>query len=107
MSMQIEETIAEKLDTGREMAAEKLEGAAGAIREKAGYLEEGSGRVGRIADRTATGMTATADYLRSHDVSAMWDDVTRFLRRHPAESVAAALVIGLLAGRAMRAGRDV
>jgi hypothetical protein len=64
----------------------------------AGFME-GENPVRRVADRTAKTLSSAADYIRSHDAETIWNDFNGVLRRHPAESLAAALVLGVIIGR--------
>ncbi|MCC6586260.1 MAG: hypothetical protein IT168_06030 [Bryobacterales bacterium] len=85
---------------------DRMDDAAEAIHHQADRMTDDS-RFKNIAEHTAQYMASTANYLRSHDANDMWQDVTRFVQRRPAECIAAALVIGMLAGRAFRGGEDV
>ncbi len=97
-------TTSERFEAGREYAANRMEDAADAIHDQADRMGDDS-RFKNMAEHTAQYMASTANYLRSHDINDMWQDVTRFVQRRPTECIAAALVIGMLAGRAFR-GRD-
>ena len=94
----------ERFEAGREYAANRMEDAADTIHHQADRMADDS-RFKNMAEHTAQYMASTANYLRSHDINDMWQDMTRFVQRRPTECIAAALVIGLLAGRAFR-GRD-
>jgi hypothetical protein len=60
---------------------------------------EGENPIRRVADRTARTLSSAADYIRNHDAQTIWSDFSAVLRRHPAESLAAALVLGVIIGR--------
>jgi hypothetical protein len=47
-------------------------------------------------------MESTASYLREHDFKAMGEDVVGVARRHPAQALLSALLLGFLLGRAAR-----
>jgi hypothetical protein len=51
---------------------------------------------------TADKIQSASDYLREHDARAMMDDFQGLVRRYPGQSLAAAVVLGFLAGRALR-----
>jgi ElaB/YqjD/DUF883 family membrane-anchored ribosome-binding protein len=103
---QVKEKVA---DLGRK-AGDKIEEqrmkAAGTLENTASTLHE---RGDRLASRTSNAMHATADkiqsasdYLREHDAQAMMADFQGLVRRYPGQALAAAAVIGFLAGRALR-----
>jgi ElaB/YqjD/DUF883 family membrane-anchored ribosome-binding protein len=54
------------------------------------------------AHDTADKIHVAADYLREHDAHAMMEDVQGLVRRYPGQALAAAAVVGFLAGRALR-----
>jgi hypothetical protein len=98
----VTERITERMEAGRHAAADRLEEAADTLQDRSQEFSRRGGRLSEIADRTAHRMSDAAQYMRSHDMNDVWRDVQNFLRRYPAESVAAALVLGILAGRALR-----
>ena len=55
-----------------------------------------------IADEAAKRFSGAADYVRDTEPQDMWDDFVSTVRARPVESLAAAVVIGFLAGRAAR-----
>ena len=85
----------------REPAARSLNQAAASLHETADNLP-GVRRVSDLAHATADRIQATADYVRDHDVRAVMSDVEGFVRRHPGQSLAAAVVLGFLLGRMFR-----
>jgi len=92
---------ADKIDEQREPSARALENAATTLHDKAGSLPGGE-KVANIAHKAADKMQSTADYVRNHDVNAMWSDAEDFVRRYPGQMLAAAAVIGFLVGRAVK-----
>jgi ElaB/YqjD/DUF883 family membrane-anchored ribosome-binding protein len=89
----------EKIDEQRYRAADTMEGTASALHERTDrYAEQASGAIHRTADK----IQSAADYLRENDARAMLDDAAEWVRRYPAQTLAAAAVLGFLAGRAMR-----
>lgn len=105
---QVKEKVA---DLGRK-AGDKIEEqrmrAAGTLENTASTLHE---RGDRLASSTSNAVHATADkiqsasnYLREHDAQAMMEDFQGLVRRYPGQALAAAAVIGFLAGRALRSG---
>ena len=98
---QLGSRAAEKIDHSRRPAANAMETAATALHDKADSLPGGK-KAADLAHRTADTIQDTADYVREHDTKAMKNDVVRFVRNHPGKSLAVAVAIGFLFGRAMR-----
>jgi ElaB/YqjD/DUF883 family membrane-anchored ribosome-binding protein len=88
-----------KIDESREGAASGLQKAATAIHEKAEKLPGGE-KVTSLAHSTADKLTATADYVRSHDVNRMMQDVGTLVKNNPGPCLLSAVAIGFLVGRA-------
>jgi ElaB/YqjD/DUF883 family membrane-anchored ribosome-binding protein len=86
-------TAAAKIDESRDGAASGLESAASTLHEKADSVHG-------IAHATADKLTATAEYVRGHDVSHMMADVEELVRRNAGPSLVAAAAIGFLVGKA-------
>src|ERR1700733_8236415 len=63
-------TTVDKIDDNREAAAGGLAAAASALHEKADALPGGE-KVAGIAHSAADKLSATADYVREHDVNSM------------------------------------
>jgi ElaB/YqjD/DUF883 family membrane-anchored ribosome-binding protein len=89
----------DKIDEQRVRAAGTLDSTASAIHESGD----------RFASTTSNAMHSTADkiqsaseYLREHDARAMMEDFEGLIRRYPGQALAAAAVVGFLAGRALR-----
>jgi ElaB/YqjD/DUF883 family membrane-anchored ribosome-binding protein len=94
----------EKIDQGRVRAADTVDSTASTLRESADRLASTTSQtVHNVTDK----LQSAADYLRDNDARAIMEDVAHFMRRYPAQSLAAAVVVGFLAGRALRnaAGR--
>lgn len=90
---------ATRLDAGRESVANTLQNTAETLRHRAG---EGNGRLQSVAQKTADGLASAADYTRNHNFNDVWSDFSSFVRRHPAESIACALFLGVIAGRSWK-----
>ena len=88
-----------KLDQGRLRAADTVDTTAATLRDKADrFASATSQTVHNVTDK----LQSAADYIRDNDARAMMEDVADFVRRYPAQSLAAAAVVGFLAGRALR-----
>ncbi len=105
---QIKETVADlgrkagdKIDEGRVRAASKLE-------STASTLHSGGERIASTTSNAmhtpADKIQGAADYLREHDTRAMVEDLEGIVRRYPGAALAAAAVVGFVAGRALRNG---
>jgi len=90
-----------KMDETRSSAASSLANAASAIRQKADSLPGGD-TVHNVAHSAADKLTATADYVRSHQLKDVMSDVEACVRRNPGPSLLAAVAVGFLAGRLFR-----
>jgi ElaB/YqjD/DUF883 family membrane-anchored ribosome-binding protein len=89
----------DKIDQGRVRAADTVDHTAAAMRDRADqFASTTSNAVHNVTDK----LQSAADYLRDNDVRAMVEDVADLMRRYPAQSLAAAVVVGFLAGRALR-----
>jgi len=89
----------EKLEQGRVRAADTVDSTAATLRDRADqFASTTSNAVHNITDK----LQSAADYLRDNDARAMMEDVADFMRRYPAQSLAAAAVVGFLAGRALK-----
>ncbi|MCB9667048.1 MAG: hypothetical protein H6715_02880 [Myxococcales bacterium] len=73
------------------------------IKEEISTLqEEAKSRVKQIAASTTDKLKRAGSYIKEQDFDSIADDVTRVVRRYPAQSVAVCLGVGYLLGRAMR-----
>ena len=71
---------------------------ASTLHEKAESLPGGE-KVTTMAHSAADKLSATADYVREHDVNSMMADVERLVKNNPGPSLLAAAVVGFLVGR--------
>lgn len=85
-------------------AGERVAAAAGDVRGVAEHLR-GTGREGpaKVADEAAERIERFAAYLRETDTATILADARDLGRRQPAVIVAGAAVVGILAGRLMKA----
>ena len=97
----------EKLDSARGPAADRLYGAADAIRGQAQSLFEQqaiSERVADVAHDAADRIDQSAEYLERRKVAQMAQDVTALVRRNPVPSLLIAATVGFFCARALRRG---
>jgi ElaB/YqjD/DUF883 family membrane-anchored ribosome-binding protein len=83
---------AQTLHAGKIAAADRLDGAADTLRERAD-------RVSDIGNDVADRLGAAAKYVRKHKAKDYLADVSEMVQEHPGKSLTAALMIGLLLGR--------
>jgi ElaB/YqjD/DUF883 family membrane-anchored ribosome-binding protein len=93
-------TATKKVDEGRSMAAERLEGVASAVQERVGELPGGQ-RVKELASAAADGLSTTADYVRTHDAKRMMADMETVVKNNPGPALLVAAVFGFVLGRAL------
>lgn len=83
---------------GSNSAAHAVQGAADRI-SAAG--ERIGAQVEHVANRAAGAVGSTVDYVRNKDSQELMDDVRELTVRHPAATLATALVAGVLLGRSL------
>lgn len=93
-------TAADAVDQGRTAAADRLAETASAVRDRSEALPGGQ-RVREFAHAAADRLSSTADYVRTHDLSRMGNDVEDVVRNHPGPALLVAAAFGFLLGRAL------
>jgi hypothetical protein len=88
-------SVSSSVDRQRETAARGLDRAASG-------LHEGVGSAAKVGHGVADGMESTASYLRSHSFGDMGNDVMTLCRKHPAQALVSAAVLGFVMGRLIR-----
>jgi len=92
-------TAAQKIDSNRQAAAGGLQDAASTLHDKADRLPGGE-KVSNLAHTAADKLSATASYVRDHDMNSMMSDLEQFVRKNPGPALMGAAAIGFLVGRA-------
>lgn len=59
-------------------------------------------RVAQVTDRVASGMSATADFIRDADIDSLRSGVERQVKEHPGRTLLMAVGLGYLIGKAIR-----
>ncbi len=77
---------------------------ASATRDAAGSFRNGDRLVADGLEELADLLQSAADYIDERTLEDVGDDAASFVRRHPALTLGAAAVVGVLAGRVLRAG---
>lgn len=93
-------TATTKVDEGRSMAADRLDGVASAVQERVGELPGGQ-RVKEFASAAADRLSTTADYMRTHDARRMMADVESVVKNNPGPALLVAAVFGFVLGRSL------
>jgi ElaB/YqjD/DUF883 family membrane-anchored ribosome-binding protein len=93
--------VISQIDEKRERTAAGLESVGASLHEKASTLPGGE-KVSSMAHTAADKLEATAGFVRRHKAREVATGVDRFLKRHPGQSLIAAVVLGFLAGRIFR-----
>lgn len=93
-----------EVDNRSTWAGERVVGIAGDVRDVAGDLRaRGKDQPARLAEDAARRIERFGDYLRESDTDRILADARDLGRRQPALIVAGAAVIGIAAGRLVRA----
>ena len=100
----------DKLADALESGAERLRSQAGGTATLAGVGADGStttsvptdGRLAQVETRLASGMQASADWLRDADLDGLRDGIERQVKEHPGRTLLIAAGLGYLIGRAFR-----
>jgi hypothetical protein len=93
-----------RVESGRVAAADRLEGAASTVRQRADEVPGGP-RVQEFAHAAADRLSSTADYLRHNDAARMKSDVETIVKNNPGPALLVAGIFGFLLGRALTRDR--
>ena len=85
-------------DLGIEKAAGSLDSAAGRIKAMS---SEHEGKPARAGTKLAEEMEEAASYLREHDSSEIFKDLSAYVKKHPLQAVVGAIVAGFFVGRVL------
>ncbi len=100
------DSLADALESGADKLRQRVGGGqmAGAT-ATGGSVGVNDGRVAQISDRVASGMDATAEWLREADLDSIKVAVERQVREHPGRTLLIAAGLGYLIGKAFRSNR--
>ncbi len=87
---------------GMQSVSEKIDRRAESMEERGGI----GGRVGKLLHRAGDAIESGANYIRTHELSTIRDDVTTQIREHPFASVGVALGTGFVLGRVFSGGDE-
>jgi ElaB/YqjD/DUF883 family membrane-anchored ribosome-binding protein len=85
--------------------AGQLENMGDRLEERGRSMEDAGGvqrRAGQAAVRASEALDSSAEYIRSHDMGEMRDDLERAIRERPLFSVGMAVGAGFLLARLLR-----
>lgn len=110
-------SVREKAGNAKNSLADALESGADRLRQRAGSGQmagatgtgsvtmDGDNRVAQISNRLASGMDATAGWIRDADLDSMRAAAERQVREHPGRTLLIAAGLGYLIGKAFRNDR--
>ena len=87
------------IDDPRKATADSFEATAATLRDEADCLP--NERLSQFAHATAEHLGKAADYVRTHDVRRMMEDIERVVKDNPGPSLLLAAIAGFVAGRAI------
>ncbi len=93
------EAAAKRVDDTRGAAAARMDSAAASLHSHANDLPGGQ-RATELAHGAANKISATADYVRTHELSAMFRDVKTIVRNNPVPALIGAAALGFLLAKA-------
>ncbi|MEO5817790.1 MAG: hypothetical protein ABIT20_21150 [Gemmatimonadaceae bacterium] len=97
-------TIADALESGAEKLRQQAAGGAGTTSGEAGgsFSLASENRLGQTSNQLAGGMQGAADWLRDADLDGFKSGIERQVKEHPGRSLAIAVGVGYLLGKAFR-----
>jgi len=111
-------TVREKAGTLKHSLADALESGAEKLRQQAagggqtagaaatggsvGMVSDQSNRMNEVSNQVAGGLQASADWLRDADLDGMRSGLERQVKEHPGRTLAVAVGLGYLLGKAIR-----
>ena len=100
----LQSKAAEALQAQREAAAGRIESLADAVRHTAQRItdEDDDALVGQLAEEAAERIHGASEYMRSHELRDVIDDVEDLARRHPLIFCAGAFAAGALLARFLK-----
>ena len=104
---ELKNSLADKLDAGADRLRQR-QGSAAYAGASAGTMGDGSigvsdqGNMDKVSGSLATGMHSTAEWLRENDLDSMKQGIEQQVREHPGRTLAIAVGIGYLIGKAFR-----
>jgi hypothetical protein len=94
--------LADALSSGADKLRQRGGNVAGATAGGGAVALEADGRSTQVTERVATGMQATADWLRDADLDNLRSGLERQVKEHPGRTLLLAVGLGYLVGKAFR-----
>lgn len=94
-------TIADALESGAERLRQQASGSGQLAGGTAGAITEDT-RLVQTSNQLAGGMQGAADWLRDADLDGLKSGIERQVKEHPGRSLAVAVGVGYLLGKALR-----
>jgi ElaB/YqjD/DUF883 family membrane-anchored ribosome-binding protein len=94
-----QEKIGERAEAVRESAASGLASAANRMRDQSSGQD---GMQAQVKGKAADAMETASQYLNQHDSQELWTDLERFVKEHPMQAAAGALVAGYVLAKVTR-----
>jgi ElaB/YqjD/DUF883 family membrane-anchored ribosome-binding protein len=96
--------IADALESGAEKLRKQAPGETGTTSAEAGgsFVVASENRLGQTSNQLAGGMQGAADWLRDADLDGLKEGIERQVKEHPGRSLAIAVGVGYLLGKAFR-----
>ena len=103
----LKHSLADALESGAEKLRQQAAGGgqtagAAATGGSVGMVSDQSNRVGEYSNQLAGGLQASADWLRDADLDGIKTGLERQVKEHPGRTLAVAVGLGYLLGKAIR-----
>ena len=95
----VQEKVTSGVDTGMDKAVQGLESAAEKMRSRS---EDDTGVRSTVQEKAADAMERTAGYLKEHDSQELMRELEEFVKAHPIQAAAGALVAGYVLAKVVR-----
>lgn len=109
MGERVKQKASSAIETGKDKVASGVDRLGEGIEERARPMEEKGGlkgKVGGAVHGVGDALESSAEYLRTHEVSTIGDDLKTQIREHPFASVGIALGTGFVLGRVFGGGEE-
>jgi ElaB/YqjD/DUF883 family membrane-anchored ribosome-binding protein len=103
----LKNSLADALESGAERLRQQAAGGgqtagAAATGESVGMIADRANRMGEMSNQVAGGLQASADWLRDADLDGLKSGLERQVKEHPGRTLAVAVGLGYLLGKAIR-----
>ena len=99
------DSVADALESGADKLRARADGQRSELAGATGagtVAVENDGRMAQVSGKVASGMDATADWLRNTDLDGIKSGIERQVKEHPGRTLLIAAGIGYLLGKALR-----